>query len=387
MLMLIGESAGRAQAMSSVARDLSLSISIFNGTEPLNALMRGDSRCIVFLAEDDVTDRAISSLEQAASDIRFGVVICGDRKSLQINRPDVLFDRINRLAHVEWVHDPSDIEGLLKAARECRDRMLRTNKPELQKAIENHEIFVQYQPKVERRDSAEWVAREAEALMRWRHPEHGLLEPLEFLPELEAFDLIGPVGEMVFREVAAQLVIWRGQGLELNSCINLASSLLRDPGLPDAYETIVKDHGLACENFTFEIVEQEVANSDAPHLAVLKSLRDKGFRISLDDFGVAVSSLGTFEQMPFDEIKIHGAVLACARENPVAEKVLAAVTGLAHNLGIAVCAEGVEDEATYEFLKTIKCDKMQGFLISEAVMPDIIRRVYRRRPSDVEDVA
>jgi EAL domain-containing protein (putative c-di-GMP-specific phosphodiesterase class I) len=90
--------------------------------------------------------------------------------------------------------------------------------------------------------------------------------------------------------------------------------------------------------------------------------------------------------MPFDEIKIHGDVLVCALSNPVAEKVLAAVTGLAHNLGISVCAEGVEDEATYEFLKTIKCDKMQGFLISEAVMPDIIRRAYSNR-NDVEDVA
>ena len=92
--------------------------------------------------------------------------------------------------------------------------------------------------------------------------------------------------------------------------------------------------GLECRRFTFEVTEQDVANSEAPHLLVLNEMRDLGFRIALDDFGVAVSSLGAFEQLPFDEIKIHAAALKRARENPVALKVLAAVTGLAHNLGV-----------------------------------------------------
>jgi EAL domain-containing protein (putative c-di-GMP-specific phosphodiesterase class I) len=162
---------------------------------------------------------------------------------------------------------------------------------------------------------------------------------------------------------------------------------LIDPELPDAYAAIVKKFGLECGSFTFEIGEQDVVHSDAPHLRILNRLRDRGFRISLDDFGVATSSLSTFEQLPFDEIKIHAAALARAQANPVAMQVLAAVTGLAHNLGISVCAEGVEDQETFEFLKTIKCDKMQGFLISEAVMPDIIRRVYSPKTEKVEDVA
>ena len=220
------------------------------------------------------------------------------------------------------------------------------------------------------------VTKEAEALVRWRHPEHGLLGPLEFLPEVEEFNLIGPVSEYVLRETVDQLVLWREQGLKLNACINLASSLLIDPELPDLYARIVRDKGLECASFTFEVAEQDVLNSEAPHLRVLNRLRALGFRISLDDFGVAASSLSTFEQLPVDEIKIHRAAVVRARENPVAQKVLAAVTGLAHKLGISVCAEGVEDPQTLEFLKTIECDKMQGFLISEAVIPSIIRRVY-----------
>ena len=149
----------------------------------------------------------------------------------------------------------------------------------------------------------------------------------------------------------------------------------------------MRKQNLDCSRFTFEITEQDVANSEAPHLLVLNEMRGLGFRISLDDFGVAVASLGTFEQLPFDEIKIHASALKRAQENPVALKVLAAVTGLAHNLGISVCAEGVEDQETYTFLKTIECDKMQGYLISEAVMPDIIRKVYSASSTSKANVA
>jgi EAL domain-containing protein (putative c-di-GMP-specific phosphodiesterase class I) len=117
-------------------------------------------------------------------------------------------------------------------------------------------------------------------------------------------------------------------------------------------------------------------------LAAIKSLRNHGFRICLDDFRVASSSLSTFEHLPFDEIKIHASALRRAQKDPVSMAVLAAVTGLAHNLGMSVCAEGVEDQATFEFLRTIECDKMQGFLISEAVLPNIIRRVYSAKSRD-----
>ena len=109
---------------------------------------------------------------------------------------------------------------------------------------------------------------------------------------------------------------------------------------------------------------------------MLKALRKQGFRICLDDFRVATSSLGAFDQLPFDEIKIHASALRRAQNDRVSLTVLAAVTGLAHSLGMSVCAEGVEDQKTFEFLKTIECDKRQGFLISEAIIPSIIRRVY-----------
>ncbi len=387
MLTIVSEALAKTRTLTEVARELSLSPSSFGNAEALHKLLAGHTRRIVLLTEDDVCEAAIESLEKAHGRVQFGLIICADRDGLRSSSRAELLQRVTDFTNVEWISPEHDIDALCAAARACRRHMLRISKRELELAIIERQFLIQYQPKVERNSGSEWITKEAEALIRWHHPEHGLLGPLEFLPEIEEFGLMGAVSEFVLNEAATQLVRWREQGFSLNSCINLASSLLIDPKIPENYAAIVKKHGLETGSFTFEVTEKEVADSDAPHLRVLKALREKGFRISLDDFGAAASSLSTFEQLPFDEIKIHASLLARAHSNPVTMKVLAAVTGLAHNLGISVCAEGVEDQETFEFLKTIECDKMQGFLISEAVMPDIIRRVYSAKSGDVEDVA
>ena len=387
MLMVVSESFGKTRILIDVARELSLNLSYFADTAKLDSLMEGRSRRFVLLAEEDLSDEVITSLDRVETKDQFGLILCADREALRSSNRVKLLDRFADFPNVEWLAVDYNVDSLSAAARKCRRRMLRLRKDELEQAIVRREFFLQYQPKVERNSGTEWLTREAEALIRWRHPEHGLLGPLEFLPEAEAFDLIGPISEFVLYEAASQLNKWRGQGLQLKACINLASSQLNHSDLPKSYENIVKQLGLKCRHFTFEITEQDLANTEAPHLRVLHELRERGFRISLDDFRVAASSLSTFEDLPFDEIKIHASALHHAQNNPVALKVLAAVTGLAHNLGVSVCAEGVEDQETFEFLKTIECDKMQGFLISEAVMPDIVRRVYSAKSDKVEDVA
>lgn len=387
MLLVVAEATGRKTILVEVARELSLTPSYFSDTESLAELMSGHSRRIVLLGESTLSEETLETLAEADGRAPFGLIICCDREALRSSRRAALLDRVADFTNVEWLGRRFNFNSLSNAARECRRRMLRISKKELEDALVTRQFILQYQPKVDRGEGQEWTTREAEALLRWKHPELGLLGPLEFLPEVEAFELIGPVSEYVLNEAAGQLVRWREQGLNLNSCINLASSLLNDADLPESYAAIVGRHGLDCASFTFEVAEQDVKDSDAPHLKVLNGLREHGFRISLDDFSAAASSLRTFEQLPFDEIKIHASALKRARNNPVAKQVLAAVTGLAHNLGIAVCAEGVEDEETFEFLKTIQCNKMQGFLISEAVTPDIVRRTYSAKLKEIEDVA
>lgn len=382
MLLIASENTRASKALNNVVREMSFTLSFFANPSTFSGLMLGESRRIVLLTEGDVTPDTVRTLREASEATPHGVIVAADRARLRNSTQAELVDKLASHDNIEWVGEVFDFDKLSASARRCRRRMLRLSRGELERALENAEFVLRYQPKVERSAGNEWLTREAEALIRWHHPEHGLIGPLEFLPEAEAFGLMGQLSEFVLREAGRQLIAWRDRGIVLNSCINLAPSLLNDPDLPDTYHDIVSAAGLECSNFTFEVVEQDLTDPSAPHLATIMALRERGFRICLDDFRVAASSLGTFEQLPFDEIKIHTTALKRAQNDKVALTVLAAVTGLAHNLGMSVCAEGVEDAETFEFLKTIECDKMQGFLISEAVIPSIIRRVYSATSED-----
>ena len=132
--------------------------------------------------------------------------------------PPGLVDKLASYDNIEWVGRDFDFEKLSASARRCRRRMLKVSRRELEEAIENGQIVLRYQPKVERNAGHEWLTREAEALIRWHHPKHGLIGPLEFLPEAEAFGLMRPLSEFVLREAARQQVSWRDQGIQLNSC-------------------------------------------------------------------------------------------------------------------------------------------------------------------------
>lgn len=391
MLTVVSESLERKEIFIHVARQLSLSLSYFSNIDGLDRLMSGRSRRFVILGDEDISNDVVDSLVRAKRNAEFGLIVCADQDQLRKTNRARASKTLAAYPNVEWVNPEFTAELLSAALRKCRRRLLKLGKGELEQALLKREFFLQYQPKVERIDGSDWgtrwETREVEALIRWRHPEHGLLGPLEFLPEAEAFEIIGPISEFVLFEAASQLNAWAERDLQLNVCINLASSQLNNAVLAHNYKRIVRKQGLDCGRFTFEVTEQDIANSTAPHLLVLNEMRDMGFRIALDDFGVAVASLGAFEQLPFDEIKIHASALHRARENDTAMQVLAAVTGLAHNLGISVCAEGVEDQETYRFLSSIACDKMQGYLISEAVMPEIIRKVYSATSGSEIDAA
>jgi EAL domain-containing protein (putative c-di-GMP-specific phosphodiesterase class I) len=382
MLFIASENTRASQVLNNVVREMSFTLSFFANPSTFAGLMLGESRRIVLLTEGDVTPDTLQTLQNASESTPHGVIMAADRAKLRNSTQAELVDKLASHDNIEWVGECFDFDKLSASARRCRRRMLRLSRGELLSALQNGEFVLRYQPKVERNSGNEWLTREAEALIRWHHPAHGLIGPLEFLPEAEAFGLMGKLSEFVLREASRQLIAWRDQGILLNSCINLAPSQLNDPDLAVTYHDIVSAAGLECSNFTFEVVEQDLTDPSAPHLATIVALREHGFRICLDDFRVAASSLGTFEQLPFDEIKIHRTALKRAQHDKVALTVLAAVTGLAHNLGMSVCAEGVEDAETFEFLKTIECDKMQGFLISEAVIPSIIRRVYSATSED-----
>ncbi len=385
MLLIASDNSRHQRAVKDVVREMSLTLTIFASANTLEELMGGRSRRLVLLAESDVSDQVVTALREAEAGAQFGVIVAAEPDRPRDADKVGAFEELARLENIEWIRPNFGYNDLSTAARTCRSRLLRVSRDDLDEALRERQFIVQYQPKVERGTTTRWQTREAEALIRWRHPEHGQVGPLEFLPEMEEFGLMARLTDFVLHESAAQLVRWRNKGLDLDACVNLASSQLTDSTLPDRCAELIGKYGLECSKFTFEVVEQDLSNPDAPHLKTLQALRKKGFRLCLADFRVAAASLGVLDQMPFDEIKIHASALRRARGDEMRMKVLAAIIGLAHSLGMTVCAEGVEDQDTFEFLKTIDCDKMQGFLISEAVLPKLLRKVYG--PGSNEEVA
>jgi EAL domain-containing protein (putative c-di-GMP-specific phosphodiesterase class I) len=387
MLLIVSKSLRGTKAISDAARELSLTLRHFDSPQALSALMAGKSRRIVLLDRDDVSRETISRLDARQGRVPFAVVVAADRAVVNQAVGPELIDKLLDFRNFSWLGGQYDVYRLADVLKRCRRCMLRFKREEIEQAFREFQFVVRYQPKVERGDGSEWQTREAEALIRWLHPDKGLLAPIEFLAEIEAYDMMPRLTEFVLRKTAVQIVKWREQGLGFDICVNLASSELGRTGLASAYAGIVREHGAECSNFTFEVVEQDLVDPDAAHLDTLKRLRNQGFRVCLDNFRVAARSLAMLERLPFDEIKIHASALQRAQDDEVARHVLAAVTGLAHNLGMAVCAEGVEDQETFAFLKTIQCDKLQGFLISEAVLPHIVRRAYSASAAQADEVA
>ena len=387
MLLIVSKSLRGTKAISDAARGLSLTPRHFDSPAALSGLMAGKSRRIVMLDKDDVTREMINRLDARQAGVPFALVIAADRSVVSQAVGPELIDKLLDFRNFSWLGGQFEAYELSDVLKRCRRRMLHFTREEIEQAFNDFQFVVRYQPKVERGDGTEWQTREAEALIRWLHPDKGLLAPVEFLPEVEAYEMMPRLTEFVLRKAAVQIVKWHEQGLGFDICVNLASSELGRTGLASAYAGIVREHGAECANFTFEVVEQDLVDPDAAHLDTIKRLRNQGFRICLDNFRVAARSLSMLERLPFDEVKIHASALQRAQDDDVARHVLAAVTGLAHNLGMAVCAEGVEDQETFEFLKTIECDKLQGFLISEAVLPHIVRRAYSATAGRDDEVA
>ena len=387
MLLIVSDSLRHVKAVSDVVRELSLALSYFDSPKALSGQMRGTTRRIFVLNRDDVNDDIVKRLKAHQDRVPFAFVIAADRASVSQSCDPELLDSLIQFPNFEWLSSGFDAFKLSDSIKRVRRRMLQFTREEIEDGFANLEFAVRYQPKVERGEGNEWQTREAEALVRWMHPQKGLVAPMEFLPEIEAYGMMPKLTEYVLRKTAVQIGKWREQGLGLDVCVNIASSQLGRTGLAREYAGFVQDHGAETGNFTLEVVEQDLADPDAPHLLTLKRLREQGFRVCLDDFRVAARSLVMFEQLPFDEVKLHAASLKRAQDDEVARHVLAAITGLAHNLGMAVCSAGVEDEETFEFLKTIQCDKLQGFLISEAVLPHIVRKAYSAVEAKSEEVA
>ena len=233
---------------------------------------------------------------------------------------------------------------------------------QLRQAISKGDMRLHYQPKIE---SSTGQVHSAEALIRWSHPEFGMVPPDEFIHLAEQSGLIGELTHWVLRRAVEQCAVWRNRGLALNVAINLSPSSLLDPDFPDFMAGMLADQKLPRGSLTLEITETTLVRDPELALAILKQLAAIGIAISIDDFGTGYSSLAYLKKMPADELKIDKTFVQDMLNDDSDAAIVRATIDLAHNLGLKVVAEGVETEATAAALRALDCDTLQGFLFSK----------------------
>src|SRR5438552_3579492 len=235
---------------------------------------------------------------------------------------------------------------------------------ELQRAIDEDELVLHFQPKVDLRTN-QLVG--VEALVRWEHPLHGLLLPDRFIPVAEQAGLIDPLSHWVLRAALLQVNAWRRIGLEIPVAVNLSMRSFRDEQLPDTIRNLLSVGQTPAHLLMLEITESTLMVDPPRTLTILSRLRAMGIRVAIDDFGTGHSSLAYLKQLPVDEIKIDRSFIHDLATDAADRVIVRATVDLAHSLGLRVVAEGVENATTYALVTELGCDEAQGFHLSPAL--------------------
>ena len=238
---------------------------------------------------------------------------------------------------------------------------------DLRTALELDQFELYYQPKI---NTSDMQVCGVEALIRWRHPDRGLVQPDEFITLAEDTGLIIPIGEWVIHEACQQLVAWREKGININIAINLSVNQLYSARLLDQFEMAFQRYGIAKGDIEAEITETTAMHSPDEAIANLTALRDIGVDIAIDDFGTGYSSLSYLKRLPIQALKLDRSFVSEITTDENDAAISSAAVALAHKLGLKVVAEGVETEPQKNYLSEINCDILQGYLFSKPLPKD-----------------
>jgi len=324
---------------------------------------------------------------------------------VEIDGSEILLDtHIGASVYPNDTDNPDDLlanaSTALREARQVRERqvclffsktMNQRSKQQLQiqtqlaHALDRGELYLEYQPSIDLREGR---ILGFEALLRWKHPERGLIRPDIFIPIAEHAGLIDRLGDWVAETAAHQLKAWHDMGCDnLSMAVNFSALQFRRLDLVERVVSLVREVGLSPSAFIVEITESTLIQNLETAVAVIEGLSDSGLRIALDDFGTGYSSLSYLKRFPIDIVKIDRSFLRDFPAQAHDTEIVSAIIAIAHNLGLQVIAEGVETERQFEVLQNLQCDEIQGFLFSKPLSresasalllnPSKIRRIIR----------
>jgi diguanylate cyclase len=233
---------------------------------------------------------------------------------------------------------------------------------DLRQAVARHQLELVFQPKVH---APTGEVTGAEALLRWHHPQRGMVSPVVFVPIAERHGLIGTLGEWVIDEACRQARVWRDEGLRMRVAINLSVHQLRRPDLADRIAAALTRHQINPDLLTCEITESVAMEDSEATMKVFEKIAAVGVHLSIDDFGTGYSSLSYLRKLPVSELKIDRSFVLDLETSADACAVVEAVVKLAHTLGLKVVAEGVETEGQNRILRGFGCDQLQGYLFAK----------------------
>jgi diguanylate cyclase (GGDEF)-like protein len=318
------------------------------------------------------TERAARRLREAAStraqvagldlevSLTIGVAaapVHGSDSGTLIQRADVALLAAHSSGGVATYHPVLDQQSL-------RRLQLGT---ELETAMAEGQITVVFQPIVDTR-TADIVS--VETLVRWAHPRYGDIPPDDFISLAEQIGRIGPLTDHVLDRALDRCRRWLDQDIALSVAVNLSARCLAEPDLVARVRGALRHHGVPGELLTLELTEGSVVDDTVRNSTVLADLHALGLRLSMDDFGTGYSSLSQLRQLPIDELKIDKSFVLGMSTSQNQSFIARSIVELAHNLGLRVVAEGVEDEVTRDLLAQMGCDKLQGFLVSRPLPED-----------------
>ena len=249
----------------------------------------------------------------------------------------------------------------------------------LRRAVEGCEFELYYQPKVEFQSG---LTIGLEALLRWDHPELGMISPADFIPLAEETGLIVPLGEWVIRTACQQSMQWRARGIAgLPMAVNLSPRQFKERNLPDIIQDALESSGLDPHLLEVELTEGILMEDTEASRAMLAKLKAMGLRIALDDFGTGYSSLSYLQRFPIVTLKIDRSFLQDIVDNPQSGAIVSAIISMSHSLNLMVVAEGVETEEQAKFLMAHECDGIQGYYFSRPLTSEGIAEFLSGAPS------
>ncbi len=315
-----------------------------DGVELIRALARQNSRARIVLASG-MDQRVLNAAEQLGKAQGLAMVAV-------MQKPIML----------------GDLECLLGRYYESRREV---TVEQLRRAVDRAELRVHYQPKARLAGGA-WKIDSAESLVRWEHPDYGLVYPDEFIPLAESSGLIAALTDFVLQAGIEQIGLWNRLGLVLGLSVNLSPILVTNLEFPDQLAALATRFKVENSQLTLEVTETAALSDPAHTLDILTRLRVKKFGLSLDDFGTGFSSVTQLYQMPFSELKIDKSLGMELQRSVEARTIVRSLVDLGHNLGLSVCCEGVESSQALAFLASIGCDCAQGYYIARPMVADAL---------------